>query len=136
MQAKTACKKVIYWADDDIDDLELFREVLNEVAPEYELHQFFHGKLLLEHLEKLNGAGFPSLIILDMNMPVMDGRETLTQLQKEERYKTIPKVVFTTSDSEMDKMFCDWMHTEMLTKPYTYESLEQVLLKMLSYCKE
>lgn len=136
MAAKQTNSNVIYWADDDLEDLELFRDVLQEIAPQYELQQFTNGKMLLEHLDALAEQDYPGLIILDMNMPVLDGRETLSRLKQEDRYSSIPKVVFTTSSSNMDKLFCDWMHTEMLIKPFTYAALKSVLQKLLSYYKK
>ncbi|RPD48778.1 response regulator [Paracnuella aquatica] len=128
-------KKVIYWADDDFEDLDLFQEVLAELAPELELRQFANGKLLLDQLHTEGPGHYPALIVLDINMPVLDGRETLALLKKEEKFATIPIVVFTTSNSELDKHFFEWMHTEMLTKPFTYNALKNTLQKILGYVK-
>lgn len=126
-------KRRIYWADDDFDDLSLFQGVLQELAPEYELLQFENGKLLLDRLQADAPDNFPALIVLDINMPVMDGKKTLVQLKNTDRLCKIPVVVFTTSSSNVDKHFFTWMHTEMLTKPFTYDALKEILKKMLSY---
>ena len=127
-------EKIIYWADDDEDDRDLIRDVLHELEPGCRLVHFYNGQLLLEHLENGGDTLQPDLIILDMNMPVLDGRKTLSALKKQERYKGIPMVIFTTSTSELDKKFCEWMHTQMLSKPYSYEALKKVLSKILLLC--
>jgi CheY-like chemotaxis protein len=129
-------KKVIYWADDDFEDLDLFQEVLAELEPGLELRQFANGKLLLDQLEADGPDHYPALIVLDINMPVLDGRETLAILKKEARFNTIPMVVFTTSNSELDKHFFEWMNTEMLTKPFTYKALKNTLQRILAYLKD
>lgn len=129
-------KKVIYWADDDFEDLDLFKEVLEELAPELELRQFPNGRVLMDQLEADGPGHYPALIVLDINMPVLDGRETLALLKKEEKFSNIPKVIFTTSNSELDKHFFEWMNTEMLTKPFTYNALKSTLQKILAYLKE
>ena len=67
-------------------------------------------------------------------MPVMDGKETLSLLKRDEQYKDIPVVVFTTSNSELDKLFCKRLEVEMITKPPHYRSLEAAVLKLLSFC--
>lgn len=76
-------KHTIFWADDDQDDLLLFREVVEAHAPNHTVVEFMHGKELIEAL--LNGAhnDLPCLIVLDMNMPVLGGRDTLAQIKAE-----------------------------------------------------
>ena len=135
MQQELTSSKTILWADDDTDDLELFPHVLNELAPGHQLLQFENGRELLDFLQGTENANNSCLIILDINMPVLNGRDTLRMIKQDQRFSAIPVVVFTTSNSSLDKAFCKWMHTEMLTKPFTYEALKEVLQKLLSYCR-
>jgi CheY-like chemotaxis protein len=128
-------KHTILWADDDTDDLELFHEVLLELTTEYELLKFYNGQQVLDYLKEPREQNYPSLIILDMNMPVLDGKQTLAVLKTEERYQSIPVVVFTTSDSDTDRIFCARFGTTMITKPPRYEPLKEVIKDLLFYCR-
>lgn len=127
-------KASIFWADDDIDDLELFKEVLVQLAPDHQLQQFENGQQLLAHLQALGPADYPCLIVLDMNMPVLNGRETLVAIKNENKYKSIPVAVFTTSDSALDKIFCKRHNTEMITKPPSYDQLKKVVQSLVTLC--
>lgn len=128
-------KHTILWADDDIEDMELMRHVFAELDYDAEMIEVHNGRQVLEHLQQLQpGASFPCLIILDMNMPILSGRETLAILKSETTYSSIPVVVFTTSSNEMDKRFCKQFATEMITKPPTYERLKKIVAKLLAIC--
>lgn len=126
-------KNTILWADDDVDDLMLMREILQKYGKDHDIIEVKNGKEALEFLEQA-GKDLPSLIILDINMPVMDGKETLSIIKNNEAYKNIPVVVFTTSASEMDKMFCKRFNTKMVTKPPSYTSLESTVIELLETC--
>jgi len=130
-------KNTILWADDDADDLMLMKEILLKNNRDYQIVEVRNGKEALDFLQKSSeGSRLPCLIILDINMPILDGKETLSILKKEEDYKTIPVVVFTTSNSELDKLFCKKYQVEMITKPPHYKSLENAVLKLLSFCSQ
>ena len=125
----------ILWADDDIDDLMLMRHVLQDLGDSYEITEVHNGQEALEYLAaaKTNKT-LPCLIILDMNMPVLDGKETLAQLKQDPELNQIPVVFFTTSNSQMDKLYCKHQGVEMITKPPQYASLKEAVLKLLNYC--
>jgi CheY-like chemotaxis protein len=129
-------KHTIFWADDDPDDLEMFRNVMLDVTSAYEVIEFSNGRSVLDYLKDLDPSAYPCLIILDMNMPVLSGRETLAILKSEPAYESIPVVIFTTSSSELDKIFCQQLETEMVTKPPTYDSLRNIVQRLLSFCHQ
>ncbi|HEU4473113.1 MAG TPA: response regulator, partial [Flavisolibacter sp.] len=79
-------------------------------------------------------SSLPCLVILDINMPVLDGKETLSIIKKTEALQNIPVVVFTTSESELDRLFCQRLNTEMITKPPSYSSLEMIVVRLLNFC--
>jgi CheY-like chemotaxis protein len=127
-------KNTILWADDDADDLLLMKEILLKNGRNYEIVEVRNGKEALDFLNHSKGTpDFPCLIILDINMPILDGKETLSILKKTEEFKAIPVVVFTTSSSELDKLFCKKYQVEMITKPPHYKSLEKAVLKLLNF---
>jgi CheY-like chemotaxis protein len=128
-------KNTILWADDDADDLQMMREILLKNKNDYHIVEVNNGKEALHYLEAAKETyNLPCLIILDINMPVMDGKETLSVIKGSPEYEKIPVVVFTTSESELDKMFCKKLGTEMITKPPNFSTLENTVVKLLSYC--
>ncbi|HJW15471.1 MAG TPA: response regulator [Flavisolibacter sp.] len=128
-------KNTILWADDDADDLMLMKEILLKNNRNFEIVEVRNGQEVLDYLQKAGQENaYPSLIILDINMPIMDGKETLSHLKQSNEYAGIPVVIFTTSNSEIDKLFCRKYQVEMITKPPHYKSLEKAVLKLISYC--
>lgn len=128
-------KRHILWADDDMDDLMLMRHVLQDLDREYNIKEVSNGREALDYLEASKKADeLPCLIILDMNMPVLNGKETLSLIKKDETLKDIPLVFFTTSNSELDKMYCKRFDVEMITKPPQYNNLKDAVKRLLEYC--
>lgn len=128
-------KNTILWADDDEEDLQMMREILLKRKRHYVIEEVRNGKEALEYLRKAKErSNLPCLIILDINMPVLDGKETLSIIKNIADYNTIPVVIFTTSDSEIDRIYCKKFGTEMITKPPTYKTLGDALDKLLKYC--
>ena len=127
-------KNTILWADDDVDDLQMMREILMKNNKDFNLVEVGNGKQALEYLENKPDADLPCLIILDINMSVLDGKEALSFIKRNERLSDIPVVVFTTSASELDKLYCKRLGTEMITKPPSYTKLESVVVKLLEMC--
>jgi CheY-like chemotaxis protein len=85
--------------DDNKDDATLTREALMEAAPEVHLTWAPDG---LEAMALLRGGLRPDLVLLDLNMPRMDGRETLQQIKGDPELSSLPVVILTTSDAERD----------------------------------
>src|SRR4051794_7546465 len=97
-------KRYILWADDDMDDLMLMRHVLHDIGHDYNIVEVGNGRQALDYLmEAKRKDTLPSLIILDMNMPVLNGKEALSLIKKDDELKNLPLVFFTTSNSELDK---------------------------------
>lgn len=127
-------KNTILWADDDADDREIFREILEAHAADHEVVEFANGQNLLNHIHSLSPADYPCLIVLDLNMPILGGRETLTALKADPVISRIPIVLFTTSSSPVDLNFSDSMKVEMITKPPSYNKLKNVIEHLIELC--
>ena len=70
----------------------------------------------------------PDLILLDLNLPRMDGREVLAHIKEDESLKTIPTVILTTSDSEVDIVKSYQLQANCyLTKPVQLDSFETLV---------
>lgn len=125
----------ILCVDDDQDDLELLTKALEMVDNKYNVIEAQDGTDALGKLRKMHQENkLPCLIVLDINMPRMDGKETLVALQNEDSFYKIPVVVFSTSSSALDKMFFAKKNVELITKPIDFQNLVSVAQKLLSYC--
>ena len=126
-------KHTILCVDDDSDDLQLLNETLKDTHEDFEVIEAHNGRQALDLLQKLKKSGeHPSLIILDINMPILNGKETLSIIKTDEVFKSIPIVVFTTSGSESDKSFCNLYGVEMVTKPPVFKTVKTVVHKLLN----
>ncbi len=91
----------IYLVDDDDDDQEIFALALEEAAPSFTC---VTAKNAIEALECLK-AGFvrPDCIFLDLNMPLMNGKQCLEEIKKQTKLAEIPVVIYTTSSEPRDR---------------------------------
>jgi CheY-like chemotaxis protein len=93
--------KKILLVDDDPDDQFIFTDAVDEMAMDIECVTASNGFEALHYLE--SAVQIPSLIFLDLNMPVMDGFDCLKLIKRNSRFKKIPVIIFTTSDNPSDK---------------------------------
>jgi CheY-like chemotaxis protein len=116
----------IFVADDDEDDHYLLQTAFRVHCPACQL-QFAHDGLVL--LELLNQSTLiPSLIILDLNMPRLDGFETLQILRHNPLYAKTPIIILTTSDNQSDRQQAfELLASEFVTKPLSLYELTQLV---------
>ena len=137
----TAGKAVtIVMADDDAEDRMLAKEALAEARLANDLHFVEDGKELMDYLNhhgKYSDAmesPSPVLILLDLNMPKMNGREALKQIKADPRLRSIPVVVLTTSKAQEDiYRSYDLGASSFITKPVTFEGLVDVMRSLKRY---
>jgi two-component system, response regulator len=126
-------------AEDDADDRLLTMEALQENRLANDLHFVEDGENLLDYLYQRGkydpvSAPRPGLILLDLNMPKMDGREALKVLKKDPELRQIPIVVLTTSKAEEDILRTyDLGVNSFISKPVTFEQLVDVIRKLGDY---
>jgi CheY-like chemotaxis protein len=117
-------KHCIVIVDDDADDREIIRDAFVSSMEDQEYVFIENGDRLLEYLDQQNSSSIPSLIMLDLNMPGKDGRDTLKEIKTNTRYQHIPTIVFTTSSSHRDKQTVyDIGANCFITKPDTFNKL-------------
>jgi len=87
----------IFLIDDDCDDREIFQTVLSDIDRTIDLQTACDG---VEALERLKEENTYDLIFLDINMPRMDGIETLKHLKKNPKLKQIPVIIYSTTNQE------------------------------------
>jgi CheY-like chemotaxis protein len=130
-------KKTVLCVDDDPDDREIVCTVIQEIDPSIEV---IHAENGIEAHEILKSAKekqtLPCLIILDVNMPKMDGKETLIEIKKDDGLNSIPVVMFTTSNSPVDKMFFSAYGVDLVTKPNEMSRIHTEVKALLHYCAD
>ncbi len=113
-------------ADDDVIDRELFSEGMQQTKKEFNLAEVSNGEELLNHLE--NTTTYPDMIILDFNMPVKDGRETLKDIKASEKFRHIPVFVLSTSNAKFDvSLAYEFGANLFMVKPHNFKSLVEML---------
>lgn len=126
-------------ADDDADDRLLITDAFRESRLANPLVFVEDGEQLLKVLEStVDGVGrsrsLPGLILLDLNMPRMDGRTALGHIKSNPLLRRIPVVVLTTSKAEEDVIRTyDLGVNSFITKPVTFEGLVDVVKSLNHY---
>jgi CheY-like chemotaxis protein len=115
--------------DDDPDDCEIFAEALKEVSSA--LHTAIHNPV--EALIKLDSEKIvPDVIVLDLNMPYMNGMEFLKELKKRSHLKNIPVIMFSTcSVRDVKRRAKEFGAFDYITKPDNYKALRSILQSVL-----
>ena len=127
-------KRQILYVEDDPDDFLLLQKAFKDVDENIELINVANGYETIKFLQQSNGQ-YPSLILMDINMPVLDGKETLELLKIDDRFKTIPVIFFSTDVSPFDKKTIEKTGTELITKPSLYEEWIAIAKKLAQlYC--
>jgi two-component system, response regulator len=130
--------KVILMAEDDADDRLLARDALAECGLREDLRFVENGEELLDYLLQRGKYDAqtprPGLILLDLNMPVKDGREVLEEIKTNAALRRIPVVVLTTSraDTDIDRIYSLGANS-FITKPVRYDSLVEVMRAISQY---
>jgi CheY-like chemotaxis protein len=125
----------ILYADDDADDFVLLQE---SAAMKGLGCQFCHvpdGEKAINYLEHAKADGhLPELILLDLNMPLKNGRETLEYIKADTDLSSIPVVMFSTSENPRDKEFCkNRGAATYIKKPVHFFGYHDVVDTLLSF---
>ena len=132
----TTSSRTILCVDDDSDDRDLVCTVIQKLDPNIVFMHAENGLVAHKILSqaKLKNE-FPCLIILDINMPLMDGKQTLVRIKKDPSLNEIPVVMFSTSSSALDKAFCSQYGVELITKPAKLATVVSEVERLLNYCR-
>jgi CheY-like chemotaxis protein len=130
----------ILMADDDADDREMAKEAMDESRLHNDLRFVHDGEELLDYLrrrgrfEEPSSSPRPGLLLLDLNMPKMDGHEVLREIKSDPELRQIPVVVLTTSKTEEDILRSyDLGASSFIAKPVTFAGLVNVIRALGRY---
>ncbi|MFI5129094.1 MAG: response regulator [Chitinophagales bacterium] len=125
--------RYILCIDDDEDDCLLLGEAITKEDPSIEAEFIMSGDEAIQFLrEALENNDLPALITLDINMPGMDGTETLTKMQELIGMKKIPVVFLTTHPGDEELFLAERNHISVMAKPRTASGYDD-LAKTISY---
>lgn len=120
----------IFLADDDSDDVFLFREALKEVTNEVNVHTAENGDILLKMLA--GKPALPDIIFLDLNMPIKNGFQSLEEIRANAEYNTIPVAILSTSSDEKAIITAHKNGANAyITKPVAFTDLKKIIVKCL-----
>lgn len=136
----TSEDRIVVWAEDDSADRLLLKRALSEAKVSMNTHFVGDGLELIQYLKNegdytdRSAAPRPSLILLDLNMPRVDGRKVLQLLSDDHDLRRIPVVVVSTSNepNEILKTY-DLGANSYITKPRTFEGLVRAVRLIEDY---
>ena len=130
-------KSLVLYADDDIDDIELITTAFNDYSQNVELLTFADGLQLLHYIENIDPfQPAPCLIILDINMPRLSGKETLIRLRLIKGFEDVPAVLFSTSSMPADYNFARNNNAGFVTKPLLNQQMHTIIDQMIDNCTD
>lgn len=131
------CTRIILIAEDDPDDQELIALAFAEVDPTLKLRLVNDGKEALDYLQEAADSGLPCVILLDYNMPELNGAQVIQQLSPDQRFATIPKVILSTSGNPryIEDCLQKGAH-QYLVKPDDFSALLGIARQMADLCRE
>lgn len=133
----TGAPKILLLGEDSPGDVRLTQEAFAEADNRIEIHVAVDGVEAMEFLQRQgvhSTAPRPDLILLDLNLPRMDGREVLSRIKNDDSLKLIPTVILTTSSAEDDVVWSYGLHANVyLTKPVRYEDFEDIVCSIRDF---
>jgi len=125
-------KKIkILLVEDDADDVELLQDAIRDNAVECTVDVIMEGDKVMPYLESC--SILPDIIVMDLNLPKLHGREILSKVRASENFSAIPVMVLTTSASPHDIQFArEKGANKFLTKPNTIQGFNAAVENIIS----
>lgn len=126
--------KFVLYADDDVDDKDWVSEACRAVDCSLNMVFVENGRQVMDYLTEQKTQQLPALIVLDLNMPELDGRQTLQKLKSYPEYQHIPVAIVTTSTNRIDREVCQRLGASVfLTKPDTHQAWQDIIKQLLPF---
>jgi len=128
-------KHLVLYADDDMDDIALVKDAFTDYA-DIELKTFPDGQELLNYVRCQAGNVKPCLVMIDINMPKINGKEVLKELRNINEYEDVPVVLFSTSTLPSEAAFAASFNAAFVVKPLYYDHLSSVAERLIEHCTD
>lgn len=127
----------IFMAEDDAEDRWIISEAMEHIKAAHLMLFAENGVLMLDLLKKhYERNELPCLIVLDLNMPKMNGTETLSHIKNDERFRNIPVIIYSTSINPFEKEKCMRLGAHSyITKPITFSDGVATAKTFHAFCK-
>lgn len=120
----------ILLVEDDQDDIDLMQDALRDNGVEFSVDVIKQGDKAMPYLESCKKI--PDIILLDLNLPKVHGREILDSIKSSHSFKDIPVVILTTSSSKEDIEYCVKAGANsFITKPYTVDGFKEMVVSIV-----
>ena len=130
---KEAEKQFILLIEDDLDDQELFIESVNALTDDIVIYAEENGKKGLTFLEKLPAGKKPAMILIDYNLPEVNGREVLDGIKELNRFDDVVKIIWSTSNSTVFKQECmESGANQYVVKPHDFAGIQKLAEKLIA----
>lgn len=130
-----SCK--ILLVDDDMEDYMIIKEALKDLILIDVIGYAGNGEIALDLLARQyqEDQAIPNVIVLDLNMPLMDGVTTLRHLKADERFANIPVIIYSTSINPADQQKCMQLGAySCVSKPNSIDEIVQIGETLLTFC--
>ena len=127
-------KGPIVFIEDDIDDQDVLTDVFKDLDFANEIIFFTEGEKALKYLTETKIK--PFIIFSDINMPKLNGRETLLQMRGLKQFKEVPAILFSTSSQPYDKDFAASYNAGFITKPMDYRQMDMIAIQFINHCDD
>ena len=129
--------KVILYVEDDADDREFLCEAIAKQNSEVKVILAENGLQALDHLCELKetNSQLPDLIVLDLNLPFLDGMETFERIKEDKALQKVPIIVFSSSARPADKALFNSLGIEFFTKPSDMSYFDTIVSHMIEVCE-
>jgi len=133
-------RRLILLADDYADDADMIADALGDAGRDADLRRVADGEELMDYLlgraayADRARAPWPDLVLLDLNMPLKDGRESLAEIRSEPALRRLPVVVLSTSSDHFDiTESYEFGANSYLVKPHDYTSWIELMRTLCHY---
>jgi CheY-like chemotaxis protein len=127
--------RLILIADDDHEDQEMLEEAIADLDVNVRTAKVFNGRETITYLEQCSTELLPHAIILDYSMPVLNGYEVLIAIAGDQRFESIPKFIWSTSNSELHISECLKVGAiKYFVKPDHPNALKLIAREILAAC--
>ena len=137
MRSKLGRPAEILLVEDNEGDVVLTKEGFEFSRLSVNLHHVEHGQECMEFLRKKGrhrDAPTPDLVLLDLNLPIMGGREVLRQISEDEELRKLPVVILTTSQADKDVLqMYDLRCSSYVVKPVDFPQFQRVIEQIGEY---
>lgn len=129
--------RYIIFADDDEDDMELVTGFFKQFDTKTKIVELRDGREVLKFLDRVIASSdlLPVLIVLDINMPRMDGMSTLRAIRGQAAYQNVAVIIYTTSMSRSNMQECKELDATWMVKPNSMTQIEHTARALVDYCE-